>query len=382
MTGGARYASTFPHAAASWCACSRYQSNAIPSNREPLVSALPPQDDLLLEFPSEGTDSSPASPAAGIRGDDRSIFEFVVDSPGDHPPPLARPGSYPTTRRWRATRISSGAERTAVAMMTAAYGMLRQGLGASRRLLARIGTLARVQSRVVLSVIWSILQRRRMPLPGLGPVVIRDNPSIHAVKGFYRPGLAKLVVLFVSGLSLGALATRIGPAPVAGDVAAESADVDKPPNVAEGISPAAGVSRVAAASMLPGLTGSPARVKGALTTPSSPANPRPESGVAARPQPLPPQRPAAARRPGAVRAPLFRGSLSVQSRPAGASVFINGRLVGTTPLTLRDQAVGSRAVRVTMDGYESWTAATRVVASQRSVISADLRAGSVNKGGS
>jgi hypothetical protein len=265
-------------------------------------------------------------------------------------------------------------------MITAAYGMLRQGLGASWRWLVRIGTLAGVQRRVVWSVICSI-PRRRLPLLGLGPEAVRETPSINAVNGFYRPGLAKLVVLFVSGLSLGALATRMVPAPVAGDVA-ESGGVDKPQNVAEGISPTVGVSRVAAASVLPGIAGSPARVTGALTTSASPASPRPELSVA-RAQPLAPQRPAAARRPAPVRAPLFRGSLSVQSRPAGASVFINGRLVGTTPLTLRDQAVGSRAVRVTMDGYESWTTATRVVASQRSVISADLRRpGSVSESGS
>ena len=345
------------------------------------MSAAPPQDDLLLEFPSESADRSPASPAAVIPGHHTSIFEFVPDSPGDRSAPLSGPDLHSTTRRYRATRVSSSAKRTAVAIVTAASGMLRQGLGVSCRSLVRIGTFAGVQRRVVWSVICSI-PRRRLPLLGLGPEAVRQTPSMNAVNGFYRPGLAKLVVLFVSGVSLGALATRTVPAPVAGDVAAESGGVDKPPTVAAGISPTVGGSRVAAASVLPGIAGSPAWVSGALTTSSSPANPRPERSVA-RAQPLPPQRPAAARRPATARAPLFRGSLSVRSRPAGASVFINGRLVGTTPLILRDQAVGSRAVRVTMDGYESWTAATRVVSSQQSVISADLRRpGSVSQGGS
>jgi len=36
--------------------------------------------------------------------------------------------------------------------------------------------------------------------------------------------------------------------------------------------------------------------------------------------------------------------------------------VGTTPLVLRNQAAGSRAVRVAMDGYESWSSAVRVLA--------------------
>jgi hypothetical protein len=53
-------------------------------------------------------------------------------------------------------------------------------------------------------------------------------------------------------------------------------------------------------------------------------------------------------------------------------VFINGRSVGRTPIVLANQPAGSRAVRLTLDGYESWSSAVRVVANQENVITADL----------
>jgi hypothetical protein len=86
-----------------------------------------------------------------------------------------------------------------------------------------------------------------------------------------------------------------------------------------------------------------------------------------------PSRPQAARRTAAEAGPPFHGSLIVRSRPAGATVFINGRRVGTTPLALSNQLAGSRAVRVTLEGYEVWTSAVRVMAYQQNVIVADLQ---------
>lgn len=73
------------------------------------------------------------------------------------------------------------------------------------------------------------------------------------------------------------------------------------------------------------------------------------------------------------RPPLFRGSLIVNSRPTGARVFLNGRSVGTTPLVLRNQAAGSRAVRVALDGYESWSSAVQVVANTETRLRAELK---------
>lgn len=70
----------------------------------------------------------------------------------------------------------------------------------------------------------------------------------------------------------------------------------------------------------------------------------------------------------------FRGSLFVESRPSGAYVFLNGRQAGRTPLRLNNQAVGSRAVRVALDGYDSWTSAVQVVAGRQARVQAQLKA--------
>jgi len=68
----------------------------------------------------------------------------------------------------------------------------------------------------------------------------------------------------------------------------------------------------------------------------------------------------------------YRGSLAVRSAPQGARVFVNGALVGSTPLQLDNLSVGSRAVRIEADGYERWSASTRIVANQQTRLSATL----------
>jgi len=69
----------------------------------------------------------------------------------------------------------------------------------------------------------------------------------------------------------------------------------------------------------------------------------------------------------------YSGSLAVDSAPKGARVLINGVPVGTTPLLLKDVPVGSRVVRLELDGYERWSSAVRVVANQRVLTSVDLQ---------
>jgi hypothetical protein len=65
--------------------------------------------------------------------------------------------------------------------------------------------------------------------------------------------------------------------------------------------------------------------------------------------------------------------LVVNSRPSGARVFLNGRSVGQTPLVLRNQAAGSRAVRVALDGYEPWSSAVQVIADTETHLRAELK---------
>jgi hypothetical protein len=53
-------------------------------------------------------------------------------------------------------------------------------------------------------------------------------------------------------------------------------------------------------------------------------------------------------------------------------VFVNGVPVGVTPLLLRRLPVGSRAVRIALDGFERWSSQVRIVADERTVVAASL----------
>ena len=71
--------------------------------------------------------------------------------------------------------------------------------------------------------------------------------------------------------------------------------------------------------------------------------------------------------------PIYRGSLAVSSSPTGAQVFLNGVPAGVTPLVLHDIPVGSRVVRIELDGHERWSAPTRIVANEETRLTAALR---------
>ena len=80
-------------------------------------------------------------------------------------------------------------------------------------------------------------------------------------------------------------------------------------------------------------------------------------------------------RPAAPTAPSggsFFGSLSVESRPAGARVFIDGKLSGTTPLVLPQVGAGEHAVRLEHDGYQRWSSSVRVMSGERNRVTASL----------
>jgi hypothetical protein len=68
----------------------------------------------------------------------------------------------------------------------------------------------------------------------------------------------------------------------------------------------------------------------------------------------------------------FRGALQIRSVPDGARVFINGVLAGVTPLLLSNVPIGSRALRIELDGYDAWTGLIRVVANQQTMTSVVL----------
>jgi hypothetical protein len=64
--------------------------------------------------------------------------------------------------------------------------------------------------------------------------------------------------------------------------------------------------------------------------------------------------------------------LTVESLPAGATVFLDGRLVGTTPLVVPDVPVGEHALHLDRGGYERWSSAIRIVTSEENRVTASL----------
>lgn len=66
------------------------------------------------------------------------------------------------------------------------------------------------------------------------------------------------------------------------------------------------------------------------------------------------------------------GSLLVESRPAGAAVRIDGKAVGTTPLTLASLPPGNYSVQWQLAGYRTLTTTVRVVAGERARAAASL----------
>ena len=68
------------------------------------------------------------------------------------------------------------------------------------------------------------------------------------------------------------------------------------------------------------------------------------------------------------------GTLVVESRPAAASVSINGRDRGKTPLVIADLEPGEYQVVLTMPGYRNVATTVRVVAGERARAAASLTA--------
>jgi PEGA domain len=68
----------------------------------------------------------------------------------------------------------------------------------------------------------------------------------------------------------------------------------------------------------------------------------------------------------------YTGSLVVESLPPGATVYLDNRAVGRTPLTLNRVNAGEHVVRLERDGYGRWSRSIRVVASERNRVTASL----------
>ena len=67
------------------------------------------------------------------------------------------------------------------------------------------------------------------------------------------------------------------------------------------------------------------------------------------------------------------GSLAVTSSPSGASVWVDGSVAGTTPLTLDSLRAGSHPIRLEMSGYQPFTRTARITPEATERIEATLQ---------
>jgi len=72
---------------------------------------------------------------------------------------------------------------------------------------------------------------------------------------------------------------------------------------------------------------------------------------------------------------LLAGTLSIDSRPVGANVFVDGQPVGTTPVLLPDILPGLHVVRVQLAAHQEWISTVQVVPDDRNRVTATLEEG-------
>jgi hypothetical protein len=72
-------------------------------------------------------------------------------------------------------------------------------------------------------------------------------------------------------------------------------------------------------------------------------------------------------------APGFIGQVAIQSSPPGASVFIDGKPVGETPMSSVRIRAGSHAIWIELPKYRRWTAAVNVPAGRTTRVDATLQ---------
>ncbi|MCJ7790747.1 MAG: PEGA domain-containing protein [Candidatus Atribacteria bacterium] len=66
------------------------------------------------------------------------------------------------------------------------------------------------------------------------------------------------------------------------------------------------------------------------------------------------------------------GSISVNSNPKGAKVYLDNAYKGLTPLKLDKINSGQRGIKIVMSGYQEWTSYISILPSQTTKVSADL----------
>lgn len=69
---------------------------------------------------------------------------------------------------------------------------------------------------------------------------------------------------------------------------------------------------------------------------------------------------------------LKYGSLTINSNPSGAKVFLDNQYKGDTPLNLQDVPVGQYSIKLVLSGYEEWNSSVAVLPILTVKITADL----------
>lgn len=90
--------------------------------------------------------------------------------------------------------------------------------------------------------------------------------------------------------------------------------------------------------------------------------------------PPPARRPAARapQPPASQRPQSYTGTIYVDSRPRGAQVLVDGKLMGTTPVRIPDIGIGSHVVKLRLEDHRDWTTSTRVASGQESRVTGSL----------
>ncbi len=69
------------------------------------------------------------------------------------------------------------------------------------------------------------------------------------------------------------------------------------------------------------------------------------------------------------------GVLVIESRPSGATVFVDGQRIGTTPMSMPDSSAGTHRIRLEMAGFSPWVTTADVQAGARTRVAASLERG-------
>ena len=126
-------------------------------------------------------------------------------------------------------------------------------------------------------------------------------------------------------------------------------------------SPAVREIRVKSPLMESGVNGTEVTpVSGVTVSPAAPAGPSDIPGTLATTEPVPTGTGAST------------GTLSVDTQPTGAQVFIDEALRGTTPADLPDLSPGSHTLRFEREGYQSMTLQVTITEGQTTVLSTTL----------